>query len=134
MCEVCGGAGRICTLRDRLHNRLDELLPGRIQLNGHCEQRLPNTLNVSITGVRGDDLLAAIPGIAAATGAACHSATPEPSPVLLAMGYDPDRALSALRLTIGRWTTRDDIEQAAQEIAAGALAASPDGDAVTVTL
>jgi cysteine sulfinate desulfinase/cysteine desulfurase-like protein len=50
------------------------------------------------------------------------------------MGHDPDRALSALRLTIGRWTTRDDIEQAAQEIAAGALAASPDGDAVTVTL
>lgn len=112
-------------LRDLLHHRLDELLPGRVQLNGHRDLRLPNTLNVSITGVTGDDLLAAIPGIAAATGAACHSATPEPSPVLLAMGHDPGRALSALRLTLGRWTTRDDIEKAAHQIAAEALATHP---------
>jgi cysteine desulfurase len=129
-----GRADRIRILRNLLHHRLDELLPGRVQLNGHRDQRLPNTLNVSITGVTGDDLLAAIPGIAAATGAACHSATPEPSPVLLAMGHDPARARSALRLTIGRWTTREDIEHAAREIAAGALAAPPDRDAVTVTL
>jgi cysteine desulfurase len=128
------GADRIRILRDLLHHRLDELLPGRVQLNGHRDQRLPNTLNVSITGVIGENLLAAIPGIAAATGAACHSATPEPSPVLLAMGHHPGRALSALRLTIGRWTTRDDIEHAAREIAAEALAVPPDRDAVTVTL
>lgn len=120
-----GGVDRIRILRDLLHHRLDELLPGRVQLNGHRDQRLPNTLNVSIIGVMGDDLLAAIPGIAAATGAACHSATPDPSPVLLAMGHDPGRALSALRLTLGRWTTRDDIEQAAPQIAAEALAAHP---------
>jgi cysteine desulfurase len=120
-----GGVDRIRILRDLLHHRLDELLPGRVQLNGHRDLRLPNTLNVSITGVTGDDLLAAVPGIAAATCAGCHSATPEPSPVLLAMGHDPGRALSALRLTLGRWTTRDDIEQAAHQIAAGALAASP---------
>jgi cysteine desulfurase len=118
-----GGVDRVRILRDLLHHRLDELLPGRVQLNGHRDLRLPNTLNVSITGVTGDDLLAAIPGIAAATGAACHSATPEPSPVLLAMGHDPGRALSALRLTLGRWTTRDDIEKAAHQIAAEALAA-----------
>jgi cysteine desulfurase len=129
-----GGADRIRILRNLLHRRLDELLPGRVQLNGHRDERLPNTLNVSITGVTGDDLLAASPGIAAATGAACHSATPEPSPVLLAMGHDPGRALSALRLTIGRWTTRDDIEQAAREISAGTLAVPPDRDAVTATL
>jgi cysteine desulfurase len=116
------GADRIRILRDLLHHRLDELLPGRVQLNGHPDRRLPNTLNVSIAGVAGDDLLAAAPGIAAATGAACHSQTPEPSPVLLAMGHDPGRALSALRLTMGRWTTRDDIEQAAHQIVAGALA------------
>jgi cysteine desulfurase len=120
-----GGVDRIRILRDLLHHRLDELLPGRVQLNGHRDQRLPNTLNVSITGVTGDDLLAAIPHIAAATGAACHSTTPEPSPVLLAMGHDPSRARSALRLTLGRWTTRDDIEQAAHQIAAKALAAHP---------
>jgi cysteine desulfurase len=120
-----GGVDRIRILRDLMHHRLDELLPRRVQLNGHRDQRLPNTLNISITGVTGDDLLAAIPGIAAATGAACHSATPDPSPVLLAMGHDPGRALSALRLTLGRWTTRDDIEQAARQIAAEALAAHP---------
>jgi cysteine desulfurase len=119
------GADRIRSLRDLLHHRLDELLPGRVQLNGHRDRRLPNTVNLSITGVRGDDLLAATPGIAAATGSACHTGTPEPSPVLLAMRHDPGRALSALRLTLGRWTTRDDIEQAAHHIAAGTLVAHP---------
>jgi cysteine desulfurase len=118
-----GGADRIRILRNLLHHRLDELLPGRVQLNGHRDQRLPNTLNISITGVTGDDLLAATPGIAAATGSACHTGTSEPSPVLLAMRHDPGRALSALRLTLGRWTTRDDIEQAAHQIAAGTLVA-----------
>jgi cysteine desulfurase len=81
-----GGVDRIRILRDLLHHRLDELLPGRVQLNGHRDWRLPNTLNVSITGVTGDDLLAPTPGIAASTGAACHSGISEPSPVLLAMG------------------------------------------------
>ena len=119
------GADRIRSLRDLLHHRLDELLPGRVQLNGHRDQRLPNTLNVSITGVIGENLLAATPGIAAATGSACHTGTPAPSPVLLAMRHDPGRALSALRLTLGRWTTRDDIEQAAHHIAAGTLVAHP---------
>src|SRR5215207_4996473 len=117
------GADRIRILRNLLHHRLDELLPGRVQLNGHYDQRLPNTLNISITGVTGDDLLAATPGIAAATGSACHAGTPEPSPVLLAMRHDAGRALSALRLTLGRWTTRDDIEQAAHQIVAGTQAA-----------
>jgi cysteine desulfurase len=120
-----GGAERIRLLRDLLHHRLEVLLPGRVQLNGHRDRRLPNTLNVSITGVTGDALLTATPGIAAATGSACHTGTPEPSPVLLAMGHDPGRALSALRLTLGRWTTRDDIEQAAHQIAAGTLVAHP---------
>jgi cysteine desulfurase len=118
-----GGVDRIRLVRDLLHRRLVELLPGRVQLNGHRDLRLPNTLNVSITGVGGDDLLAATPGIAASTGAACHSGISEPSPVLLAMGHDPGRALSALRLTLGRWTTRDDIEQAAHQIADAALVA-----------
>jgi cysteine desulfurase len=118
-----GGADRIRTLRDLLHRQLDELLPGRVQLNGDHDRRLPNTLNVSITGAVGDDLLAATPGIAAATGSACHTGSPKPSPVLLSMGHDPGRALSALRLTLGRWTTRDDIGYAAHQIAAGVRAA-----------
>jgi cysteine desulfurase len=120
-----GGAERIRILRDLLHHQLDEMLPGRVQLNGHRDRRLPNTLNLSLTGVAGDDLLATTAGIAAATGSACHAESREPSPALLAMGHDPGRALSALRLTLGRWTTRDDIEQAAHQIAAGVLAAHP---------
>lgn len=102
---------------DLLHQRRDALLPGLLQLNGHPTRRLPGTLNMSITGLRGDQLLAATPGIAAATGSACHSGTPQPSPVLLAMGHPADRALAALRLTLGRWTTRDDVERAADLLA-----------------
>jgi cysteine desulfurase len=101
-----------------LHRRLEELLPGLVRLNGHPVWRLPGTLNVSITGVRGDQVLAAASAVAAATGSACHAGSAEPSPVLLAMGYDKDRAASALRLTLGRWTTTEEAETAAAEIAA----------------
>jgi cysteine desulfurase len=115
-----GGPQRLQELRDLLHRRLDELLPGLVSLNGHPQHRLPGTLNISITGTNGDQVLAAAPGIAAATGSACHAGSTEPSPVLLAMGYDKDRAASALRLTIGRWTTREEAGTAAANIAAAA--------------
>jgi len=111
----------LASLRDRLHQRLAELLPGRVRLNGHPDHRLPGTLNVSITGTRGPDLLAAVPEIAAATGSACHEGVDEPSPVLTAMGQPPERAVAALRLTLGRWTTAEDVERAARLIAARAL-------------
>ena len=127
---ACGGPQRLRELRDLLHRRLDEQLPGLVRLNGHPAERLPGTLNISITGVRGDQLLAATPGIAAATGSACHAGSAKPSPVLLAMGHDKDRASSALRLTAGRWTTRDDAEAAAAAIARTARrlrGAQPDG-------
>ena len=81
-------------------------------------QRLPNTLNVSFSGVHGDDLLAATPGIAASTGSACHAGTTEPSPVLHAMGLDNDRSLGALRLSLGRWSTEQDIDAAIDILAA----------------
>jgi cysteine desulfurase len=115
-----GAPTRIAGLRDLLHQRLAELLPGRVHLNGHPTHRLPGTLNVSITGTRGDRLLAATPGIAAATGSACHTGTPQPSPVLTAMGHRAERALAALRLTLGRWTSHEDVERAAAQIAATA--------------
>jgi cysteine desulfurase len=101
-------------LRDRLHERLRAALPGAVQLNGHPHERLPNTLNVSIEGASSRQLLAATPEIAASTGSACHEGRDEPSEVLLAMGLAPDRALSAVRLTLGRWTTEDDVERAAR--------------------
>ena len=111
-------------LRDLLHHRLDELLPGRVQLNGRRDQRLPKHLNISITGVIADQLLAAIPGIAAATGAGLPFRGAGSLTHTAGHGTRP-WALSALRLTLGRWTTRDDIEQAARQIAAEALAAHP---------
>jgi len=99
-------------LRDRLHQGIADALPGRVQLNGAADPRLPNTLNISITGTRGDALLAAAAGLAASTGSACHAGTTEPSPVLTAMGVGRQRALSAVRLSAGRWTTDDDIDGA----------------------
>jgi cysteine desulfurase len=110
------GPHRLADLRDRLHSGLVDRLSGRVALNGHPDRRLPNTVNVSIAGVRGDDLLAAAVGIAAATGSACHAGTSEPSPVLSAMGLDHDRALSALRLSLGRWSTADDVDRAIERV------------------
>ncbi|MEU1268617.1 cysteine desulfurase family protein [Streptomyces sp. NPDC005799] len=87
--ELADGApARIAALRDDLHQRLTAALPGRVHLNGPEKNRLPNTLNVSIDGALGHELLAATPEIAASTGSACHSGTHTPSPVLTAMGLD----------------------------------------------
>ncbi|MFJ2737451.1 MULTISPECIES: cysteine desulfurase family protein [unclassified Streptomyces] len=115
--DLSGGApARIQSLRDELHARLTAALPGRLRLNGPAARRLPNTLNISIDGTRGHEVLAATPTIAASTGSACHSGTHTPSPVLTAMGYGPERALAALRLTLGRWSTADDITAAADAL------------------
>jgi cysteine desulfurase len=111
---------RIAALRDRLHHLLAQALPERVRLNGHAEHRLPNTLNISIAGVRGDDLLAATSDVAASTGSACHAGATDPSPVLHAMGFDRDRSLAALRLSVGRWSTERDIDRAADVLAAAA--------------
>ncbi len=115
--ELPGSATRLADLRDDLHRRLAALLPGRVQLNGHPTERLPGTLNVSIAGTPGRELLAAVPEIAAATGSACHEGIDEPSAVLTAMGLTADRAAAAVRLTLGRWTTEAEVEQAARLIA-----------------
>jgi cysteine desulfurase len=126
LCVGLGAAARLASdtdeperlrqLRDRLHARLEHGLPGRVLLNGPAKPRLPNTLNVSVRGVRAQALLASVPEIAASTGSACHSGSPTPSPVLTAMGIDADRALGALRLSLGRWTTAAEIDRAADLI------------------
>ncbi|MFI7061754.1 cysteine desulfurase family protein [Kribbella sp. NPDC050124] len=106
------------TIRDVLHEELDRLLPGVIQLNGHPRDRLPNTLNLSFEGVAGKALLAATPQLAASTGSACHEGVDSPSAVLTAMGLSSDRALAAVRLSCGRWTTTGQAHQAADLLAA----------------
>ena len=119
---VAGDDGGIRTLRDRLHARLQEGVPGLV-LNGHPEHRLPNTLNVSFPGLDGEELLARTSAIAASTGSACHAGRTEPSGVLLAMGLDRDRALGAVRLSLGYQTTADEIETAADALIASARVA-----------
>lgn len=104
---------RLSGLRDHLHTLLEQALPGRVHLNGHTSERLPNTLNVSIDGIIGETLLASITSIASSTGSACHEGHTEPSPVLTAMGFSHTRALSALRLTLGRWTDEQQVTKAA---------------------
>ncbi|MBB4919767.1 cysteine desulfurase family protein [Streptosporangium saharense] len=108
-----GEPTRLAALRDGLHRRLADELPGRTRLNGPAERRLPNTLNLGVDGIPGHALLAAAPGIAASTGSACHSGAHTPSPVLTAMGLDRRRALEAVRLSLGRWSTAAQIETAA---------------------
>lgn len=111
-----GGPERVTALRDDLHDQLTTGLPGRVRLNGPDRERLPNTLNVSVEGVPGHELLAHAPQIAASTGSACHDGTHTASPVLAAMGLPDERAQGALRLSLGRWTTAGDLQTAAQAL------------------
>lgn len=105
------------TLRDRLHQSIVAGLgKEQVKLNGHPEKRLPNTLNISIKGVNGEQLLADTPEIAASTGSACHAGSTRPSAVLLAMGLSNEEAMGALRLSLGRWTTGEEIDRAARLI------------------
>lgn len=120
-CEIAGrrlaeDGPRMRDLRDRLWVRLQAAVPGTL-LNGHSEQRLPNTLNVSFPGVRGSAVLLAAPNLAASTGSACHEEEEAPSSVLTAMGCATERALAAIRLSIGRTTTEEQVEAAAADLA-----------------
>ncbi|MEE9520818.1 MAG: aminotransferase class V-fold PLP-dependent enzyme [Dehalococcoidales bacterium] len=104
-------------LKDRLHASIEAGLgKDAVRLNGHPERRLPNTLNISLRGVVGEELLSQIPEIAASTGAACHAVSTEPSSVLLEMGLSREWALGALRLTLGRWTTSEETNVASKLI------------------
>lgn len=107
---------RIRDLRDHLHQGLVGCFAG-LTLNGHPDERLPNTLNVSFPGVAGHQLLADIPEIWASTGSACHEGSGEISPVLRAMGVPEEVALGAVRLSLGRPTTREDVDRAIQMVA-----------------
>jgi cysteine desulfurase len=107
-------------LRDRLWERLREALGERVVLNGHPQLRLPNTLNVNFVGHVGADLLAAVPEVAASTGSACHEGSITQSPVLCAMGVPPELGRGAVRLSVGRFTTAEEVDRAAEALAAAA--------------
>jgi cysteine desulfurase len=103
-------------LRDRLWGRLREALGERVVLNGHPEKRLPNTLNVNFVGHIGAELLQAVPDIAASTGSACHEGTVCLSPVLKAMGVPEQFGRGAVRLSVGRYTTDEEVDRAADAL------------------
>jgi cysteine desulfurase len=109
-------AGRVGALRDRLEERL-LTLPGARRNGG--EPRVANTANVSFEGIDAEALVIALDleGIAVSTGAACAAGGIEPSHVLKAMGFPPERVQSSLRLSLGRTTTEQDVDRAADVIA-----------------
>jgi cysteine desulfurase len=108
---------RVRALRDHFWNELEKRFGNRVVLNGHPTRRLPNTLNVSFVGRVGAEILARLDGVAATTGSACHSGRVELSPVLQAMGVDPEVGMGAVRFSLGRGTTREEVDIAAERLA-----------------
>ena len=105
---------RILSLRSALWARLSQVQGA--QLNGALDQRLPGLLNVAFAEVDGETLLMALDDLAVSTGSACTSATIEPSYVLRALGVPDELAQSSLRMTIGRFTTAEDVDHAARRV------------------
>jgi cysteine desulfurase len=113
-CEVAKryvGDDRICSMRDRFWKLLQDNFGEKVVLNGHPVLRLPNTLNVSFVGKAGGEILSRLDGVAASTGAACHSGSVELSPVLKAMGISPEVGMGAIRFSLGRTTTVQELER-----------------------
>jgi cysteine desulfurase len=106
---------RLRSLRDELWQALRAEVPA-LRLNGHPTERLPNTLNVLFPGASGNVVLGSTPEVAASTGSACHEGAENPSAVLLAMGLESGVALGAVRLSLGRGTTRQQIRDAARAL------------------
>jgi cysteine desulfurase len=101
---------RVRMLRDHFWQELQKSFGNRIALNGHPTRRLPNTLNVSFVGRIGTEILAQLDDVAASTGSACHAGRIELSPVLQAMAITPEVGMGAIRFSLGRMTTRDEID------------------------
>lgn len=113
--ELDGSRAHQAGLRDRLQETLARAFPNLV-VHGRSAERLPNTLSVAIPGVPAAALIAALPGIATASGSACDAGSGHVSAALAAMGVADDIARSTLRLTVGRPTTRDEIDSAAASI------------------
>ncbi len=101
-------------LHDRLINGLKDM--EQVFLNGHPTQRVPQNINMSFNFVEGESLIMGIKGLAVSSGSACSSASLEPSYVLRALGRSDELAHSSLRMTIGRWTTEEEIDAAIETI------------------
>lgn len=107
--EMPSESAKIRGLRDHLLTRLETEIP-HVRLNGAREHLLPGHLNISFAYIEGESLLMALKDVALSSGSACTSASLEPSYVLRAMGRDDEQAHSSLRMTIGRFTTREELD------------------------
>ncbi len=112
--EMAQDNAKARVLHDRLINGLSDM--EQVFLNGHATQRVPHNINMSFNFVEGESLIMGIKGLAVSSGSACTSASLEPSYVLRALGRSDELAHSSLRMTIGRWTTEEDIDYAIQTI------------------
>lgn len=103
---------RVRQMRDRLEEGIMEVVVGA-KVNGHDERRLPNTLNMTLPGIRGESLVIALDqtGIAISSGSACRSSEPEPSHALLAMGLSEEEAHCSVRFSLGTGNTDVDIDR-----------------------
>jgi len=103
---------RLRELRDRLERGIQGLISGT-KLNGHRDQRLPNTLNLTLPGIRGESLVLALDqkGVAISSGSACRAGLPEPSHALMAMGLSEEEAHCAVRFSLGIGNTIDEIDR-----------------------
>jgi cysteine desulfurase len=111
------GLHELKNLADELYTRLKREIPS-LRLVGHPVQRLPNTLNVLFPHVSGRRLLENCPGVFASNGSACHADSEEPSAILTALGIPAHEALGSVRLSLGRHTSRADVEIAASQLIA----------------
>jgi cysteine desulfurase NifS len=107
-----GEMDKVKELRDNLYQAITSLIPGA-RLNGHPEERLPNTLNLTLPGMRGESIVIALDhyGIALSSGSACKSGSPEPTHVLIAMGRTEEEAHCSVRFSLSRYNTGEDITQ-----------------------
>lgn len=119
-CEIAPrwiGMPAVRALRDRFEQRLKERLGDQVTVNGAGAERLPNTSNVNFVGEVGAEVLARLPDVAASTGSACHADSVELSPVLAAMGVSKREGVGAVRFSLGRTTTWEQLERVLAHIA-----------------
>ncbi|MGE0260531.1 MAG: aminotransferase class V-fold PLP-dependent enzyme, partial [Alphaproteobacteria bacterium] len=117
--EMDSEAARLRGLRDRLQAILIHRVPG-LRVNGDTAHRLPGNLNLSFPGLTAPELIAACPTVAMSTGSACTSASVEPSYVLRALGLSDELANASIRLGLGRFTSEEEVDFAADALTAAA--------------
>ncbi len=106
----------------KLRRKLEQAVTSRLDttaINGHAEKRLPHITNISFGFVEGESLMMALKEIACSSGSACTSASLEPSYVLKSLGVGDDLAHSSLRLSLGKWTTEEQVDYTNEKIVLG---------------